>query len=63
MVGVDIEVGCGTMSTNRVPFIIQKILSVSEWLHLYSNVLYAPSKGTATTGGEGTSMKSEKRNQ
>ena len=63
MVETDIEGGGGTMSLNGVPFIIQKILSVSEWLHLYSNVLYAPNKGTTTTGGEGTSMKSEKRNQ
>ena len=59
-VEVDIEGGCGTMSTNRVPSIIQKVLLVSEWLHLYSYVLYVPNKGTTTTGGEGTSMKSEK---
>ena len=35
MVGSDIEGGGGTMSLNRVPFIIQKIFSVSECLHLY----------------------------
>ena len=35
MVGSDIEGGGGRKSTNRVPFIIQKILSVSECLHLY----------------------------
>ena len=34
-VEVDIEGGCGTMSTNRVPSIIQKVLLVSECLHLY----------------------------
>ena len=35
MAKADIIRGCGTMSLNRVPLIIQKSLLVSEWLHLY----------------------------
>ena len=51
----DIKRGGGMISFSRVLFITQRILSVSEWLHLY---IYISSSVTATSGGEGTSMKS-----
>ena len=55
MVSVGIEAGRGKILLNRVPFITQKSLSVSEWLHLYR---YVPSSVITTIGGEGVSIKS-----
>ena len=51
----DIKRGAGLISFTCMLFIIQKILSVSEWLQLYTYIL---SSVTATSGGEGTSIKS-----